>query len=641
VKQVLLLLFILFSFSAVSAQNASLPIESFAALKRFSNVKLSPNGENIAYITNMKGELYLIVKDLATGKRVPIIKSNNHEVFLDWYSWANDDVILIGARYIQYERGGFRYTKTSMLSYNLKTKEPVKAALKAVDLRNEKQPQFSDQVLSFFPQEKNKIIVQGDFKIPNTPGVYELDLTTLRKRKIQKARRDVVFWFVDRQGKVRIAKKMDGTQLSYELFDEKEDDWVPLFDYEVFSVQSVSILGFDKDPNQLYITAIEDGRTALFKYDLTTKKRSLIYSNPEYDFTGGIFYSAITGEVAGFTDPHIEDGVKYWDEDLNKLQRSLRTALPKDEYEIDIVSTSKDQQKYVLYVSSDDTSGTYLLGDRKKGELISFADSYPDINDAVYAGKKNISYTARDGLKIEGYLTLPVGYKKGDKLPTIVFPHGGPMARDYANFDYWTALLAYHGYAVLQPNFRGSSGYGYEFLMQSIQGFGLAMQDDLQDAANWLVEEGIADGDKICIGGASYGGYAALMAVVKHPETFKCAASFGGVSDLEHIVSKARYFTNKKIVRKQFGTDSDALEASSPVNFAKQMNRPILLIHGSDDSVVPVYHSREMADELEDEDKEVTYIELEDGDHYLSYQPYRIQTLQAFLDFFDKHLKGQ
>lgn len=470
--------------------------------------------------------------------------------------------------------------------------------------------------------------------------MYELDLTTLRKKQIQRARADVTSWFADRQGKVRIAKKMDETQFTYELYNEQNESWQTLFSYEVFSEQSISILGFDKDPNFLYITALHEGRDALFKLNLTTNKRELIFSDDKYDVDGDIFYSRKTGEVAGFTHSHLEDGIAYWDEDLDKLHRSLRASLPKDSFEMDIVSTSDDQQKYVLYVSSDKTSGAYMLGDRKRGDLTFFADVYPHINESVYAGKEHISYKARDGLIIEGYLTLPVGYEKGDKLPTIIFPHGGPMARDYAGFDYWTALLAYNGYAVLQPNFRGSSGYGYDFLMQSIQGFGLAMQDDLQDGANWLIDQGIAQADKICIGGASYGGYAALMAVIKHPETFKCAASFAGVTDLEHIVSKARHFTNKDIVRKQFGTNSDKLEANSPVNFAKSINKPVLLVHGSDDSVVPIYHSREMEDELDDEDKDVTYIELEDGDHYLSYQPHRIKTLQAFLDFFDKHLKN-
>ncbi|KPZ57735.1 S9 family peptidase [Pseudoalteromonas sp. P1-25] len=639
-KFYLTLVLALLSFSCLSAPDKKLPIEAFAGLKSISQVKLSPDGNNIAYVKNLDGDLVLMVQSLTTGKGKPIIKSDNHTVFFDWFSWANNNVLLLGARYIKYQFGGVKYTSTLMYSYNLSDDKGIKLAFRANKTRDEKQPQFSDQIISFLPEQENKILVQGDFKIANTPAVYELDLTTLRKKQIQRARADVTSWFADRQGKVRIAKKMDETQFTYELYNEQKESWQTLFSYEVFSEQSISILGFDKDPNFLYITALHEGREALFKLNLTTNKRELIFSDDKYDVDGDIFYSRKTGEVAGFTHSQLEDGIAYWDEDLDKLHRSLRASLPKDSFEMDIVSTSDDQQKYVLYVSSDKTSGAYMLGDRKRGDLTFFADVYPHINESVFAGKELISYKARDGLVIEGYLTLPVGYEKGDKLPTIIFPHGGPMARDYAGFDYWTALLAYNGYAVLQPNFRGSSGYGYDFLMQSIQGFGLAMQDDLQDGANWLIDQGIAQPDKICIGGASYGGYAALMAVIKHPETFKCAASFAGVTDLEHIVSKARYFTNKDIVRKQFGTNSDKLEANSPVNFAKSINKPILLIHGSDDSVVPIYHSREMEDELDDEDKDVTYIELEEGDHYLSYQPHRIKTLQAFLDFFDKHLKN-
>ena len=630
----------LISFNALAAQDKKLPIEAFAGLKDFSQIKLSPNGENLSFVRNHKGTLVLMVKNLKTGDTKAILNADNRTVFFDWYSWANDNVILLGARFIKYQFGGAKYTSTLLYSYNLTNKDGIKLAFRAVPSRDERQPQFADRIVSFLPEQEDKILVQGDFTVPNNPAVYELDLNTLRKSKVQRQRNNVTDWFADRQGNVRIAKKMDETQFTYELLNAETGDWDTLFDYEVFSEQSISILGFDKNPNLLYISALHNGRDALFRLNLTTKERELIYSNDKYDFDGSIFYSSKTGEVAGFTDSHIEDGVNYWDADLDKLHRSLRVSLPKDDYDIDILSTTKDQQKYILYVSSAKSSGSYLLGDRTKNQVSAIADAYPQIDETVYGGKERISYKARDGLTIEGYLTLPVGYKKGDKLPTIIFPHGGPMARDYANFDYWTALLAYHGYAVLQPNFRGSSGYGYEFLMQSIQGFGLAMQDDLQDGANWLIEQGIAQPEKICIGGASYGGYAALMAVVKHPETFKCAASFAGVSDLEHLVFKARYFTNKEIVRKQFGTDDDMLEANSPVTYAKQINRPILLVHGSDDSVVPVYHSREMEDELDDENKDVTYIELEDGDHYLSHQAHRVKTLQAFLDFFDKHLKN-
>lgn len=250
-----------------------------------------------------------------------------------------------------------------------------------------------------------------------------------------------------------------------------------------------------------------------------------------------------------------------------------------------------------------------------------------------------VKYKARDGLEIEAYLTKPVNSKENSRLPAIILPHGGPMARDYSGFDYWAELFANRGYVVFQPNFRGSSGYGYDFEMAAVQGWGKAMQDDLEDAAHWLNEQNIIDEKRVCIAGASYGGYAALMASVKHADTFQCAASFAGVSDIELIVSKARYFTNKEVVRKQFGTDSDELEAVSPVNFAKKINIPILLIHGTDDKVVPVIHSREMADELEDFDKDVKYVEIEGANHHLSVQKHRMQTLEAMLAFFDKHLK--
>jgi dipeptidyl aminopeptidase/acylaminoacyl peptidase len=290
-----------------------------------------------------------------------------------------------------------------------------------------------------------------------------------------------------------------------------------------------------------------------------------------------------------------------------------------------------------VYSSGKGNAGMYLVGDRKAKDITFFGARYPEIDDTNYAGKQLVSFKARDGVVIEGYLTLP---KQAENKPlaTVILPHGGPMARDYGGFDYWSEMLANQGYVVLQPNFRGSSGYGHSFESAAINGWGAAMQDDLQDAAHWMIEKGYTDANRICVVGASYGGYAALMALAKHPETFKCAASFAGVTDLEHIVKRARWFTNKEVVRKQFGTDSEKLEAASPVNLAAKINRPVLLIHGTDDKVVPVAHSREMLDELEDEGKPVKYVELDGGNHHLSYQPHRLTTLTEIVSFLQQHL---
>ncbi len=250
---------------------------------------------------------------------------------------------------------------------------------------------------------------------------------------------------------------------------------------------------------------------------------------------------------------------------------------------------------------------------------------------------KRISYKARDGIEITGYLTLP---KTGEApYPTIIHPHGGPGARDVDGFDYWTSFFAHRGYAVLRPNFRGSTGYGYEFSQSQMGGWGMAMQDDLEDGLNWLVEDGIANNDKVCIVGASYGGYAARMGIAKTPDLYKCAVSFSGVSSLKQLVSDSRKYVNSKWVKNQIGSDSDDLKMRSPYYQVENIKTPILVIHGEDDRVVDVKQSRMFADELEDEDKSFEYIELENGDHYLSIQRNRHAAFEAIDEFLKKHLQ--
>ncbi len=212
------------------------------------------------------------------------------------------------------------------------------------------------------------------------------------------------------------------------------------------------------------------------------------------------------------------------------------------------------------------------------------------------------------------------------------------MSRNYGGFDWFAEFFASRGYTLLEPNFRGSSGYGFNFEMASIQQWGGAMQDDLQDAARWLVQEYDVDKSKVCILGGSYGGYAALFAAAKQQETFRCALSFAGVSDLEYLVRKARRFNNYKVVKKQIGTRSDLLEERSPINFAAQINIPVMLIHGHKDRIVDVHHSREMYQELLQNNKVVEYIELENGNHYMEIEANRLQVLTSFDKFLSRHL---
>jgi len=634
----LFLTLISFTSSARSKQISPLPISAYGSLPNASSVKLSPNGENVAMIQNKNGSLILMVYNLTTGESQALLQADNVGVVLNWYTWGNDDILLISAAYTS-KQGMAKYTSTRLYKFDLSKDKKLKLLIKPKKAKSEIFAQFQDNIISLMPAQPDKILMAIGFEMHNKPSLYEVNIRTNRRTRIKRAKSYIEDWVADQQGRARISYQLDETKVSYVLFDTEGKIVRDLWSYEVFEKEVVHVLGFDLDPNILYIRALHQGRNAVFKVNLTDEalKRELIYADNKYDVDGSLIYSPKTGAVVGLSHKGNNDNKVYWDDEYIAFKKALNKALPDSDNTI--ISMSKDQNKYILHSSSKTKAGDYLLGNRKTKQLQYLASLYPQINETNYASKKLVHYTARDGVEIEGYLTKPVGSLEKSKLPAIIFPHGGPMARDYDGFDYWAELFSNRGYVVFQPNFRGSSGYGYDFEMASIEGWGQAMQDDLQDASKWLIEQNIINPEKVCIGGASYGGYAALMAAVKHGESFKCAASFAGVSDLERIVRDARHFTNKKVVRKQFGTDSDKLESVSPVNFAKKINIPILLIHGTDDKVVPVKHSREMADELEDYDKEVRYVEIEDANHHLSVQAHRMQTLEEMVNFFDKHLK--
>jgi dipeptidyl aminopeptidase/acylaminoacyl peptidase len=256
----------------------------------------------------------------------------------------------------------------------------------------------------------------------------------------------------------------------------------------------------------------------------------------------------------------------------------------------------------------------------------------------VLSSVKRIEYKARDGVKIEAYLTLPKGGKEKN-LPTLMFPHGGPIARDSKAFDYWAQFFANRGYAVLQMNFRGSAGQGLEFRNSGLKKWGKEMQDDIEDGALELVKRGITDPNKICIVGASYGGYAALMGVVKTPDRYKCAISVNGVSNVFDLVKDNRAFWRTyNVVDEQIGNDNKTLREISPVNYAKKIKAPVLLIHGELDRQVEIKHSYQMRDAMEKAGKNVQFIEQAGEDHYLSNEAMRVQTFKAMDDFLAEYL---
>ena len=305
-----------------------------------------------------------------------------------------------------------------------------------------------------------------------------------------------------------------------------------------------------------------------------------------------------------------------------------------------IVSTDASGEKLVFSVQGKDHGPAFYLFDSAKPSIVNFGRLYGGLEDSRVVAKQPVSYKSRDGLQIPAYLSLP--HEGTAPYPTVILPHGGPIARDSAEFDYWSQFLVTRGYAVLQPNFRGSSGYGRSFMEAGYSQWGQKMQDDIIDGLQWMVTEKIADPKKVCIVGGSYGGYAALVAAYQTPDRFNCAVSFAGVSDMRRLLFGMRNAiggqrATNRIVTNVKGWSS--LENISPITNVDKIAVPLLLVHGDEDDRVAVKQSRDLVAKLEKTGAEYQYLELEGGDHFLSLENHRIEFFSQMDAFLSENLK--
>ncbi len=630
---------ILFSIILLLINNvvaSELPVEAFSRLPNIQSPVISPNGSKIAYIQNVESPdlTSLMYFDLKSGSLKILLQTDNVTNRIKWYKWVNNETLLLATNFTRHINSE-KVNHTQLLAVDLGEETPVQRRLiNSNTVFNMKHhPQYEDQVVDFLPEDPEHILIALDAKNANLPSVFKLNINTSKATKVENRKLKIRQWMTDQQGLVRLGHSLNYKTGIVEIFVRKNEDekWRTLFKYNGLEEPSITALGFDKKPNILYYNKYENDKKALFKVDLNTETHELVFSDTDYDVDGSLIYSKKTRQVIGIH--HIRGNI-YWDESRNSLQERLDAARPKTEnYLIDF---SADEYVYIFYTENDYTPGAYFLANRRTGKVNRLMTQYPALIEANLPEHQLVEYATADGTKIEGFLTRPKNMK--GPMATILFPHGGPGARESNGFDYWTSFFVNRGYAVFRPNFRGSSGYGYQFAQSQMKGWGLIMQDDLTDAAKWLVSEKIANPQKICIVGASYGGYAAAMAAVKTPDLFKCAISFAGVSDLRSIVFKSRYYTNKKFVENQIGKDIDDLESRSPFYQAKKITIPILLLHGDNDSVVSVNQSRKFFDKLDDLYKSVEYVEFANGDHHLSIQKNRHAAFNSMNNFLKQHL---
>ena len=643
-KRILPLLLLWLSLPLLAQTVPQLPVEAFASIPDVSSVQLSPDGKKIASIVRvdqpkLKGTVVSIL-DLETGAKDVAVHTDNQKFVLLSLQWANDTTLLISAKFPA-NRYGTPTTETRLVKYDLTTRKTTSVLARSVVERLSWIPQHQGQIIDMMPDDPDHILLalDGMGEAVGEDSVLRVNLSQGKSAFIQNAKRKVIGWIADRQHKVRISIYNDDTEYRiYEQPEQKTESRL-LWTFKAFSEDSIWPLGFDADPNILYVRAYHQGFEAIFKVNLTDPKltKELVYANENTDVEGDLIYSELKKKVIGISEG---DGEEYtfWDPEYAGLQNGLKAVLPNAHNFI--TQFSANERRYIVYSTSSTQPGTYYFGDRDEKALFPIAERYSQLSSEQLADTQYLSYEARDKLKIDAYLTVPKGLE-AKNLPTIIFPHGGPISYDSNDFDYWAQFFANRGYAVFRMNFRGSAGYGYEFMKAGLKSWGLEMQNDVEDGTRYLINQGISDPQRICIVGASYGGYAALMGAAMTPELYRCAVSVAGVTDVAYLVKSSRRFTNYEVVKEQIGDDFNVLYERSPISKADKITIPVLLLHGDKDRVVKVQHSREMFDELKSRKKNVEYIELENGDHYLSNNDHRLTTFKALDKFLADNLKTQ
>ena len=620
------------------------PLEAYGDLPSIRYMDLSPDGANVAFAERRNGSDYLVTFDFATRKKTYHVKIDEVATRNIWYA-DEDNIIILASetKFVIGFRGEFEYS--GAFSYNLKTKK-LKFLLRGTDNIYPAQSGLgrivgddADPGYIFMPA-----LVGDRYSDPNY-SLLRVNMKTGKGRRFKSGTGDTIDWFVD----------TDGTVLAREDYDNNTDTY-KVFTYVNGKRELIYELKTSQPPPG--VTGIRADRSALLFSDGDDDEESgNVY---EMDFSGNLTPVSLGGQ-GGMIERVIRDGnrfmlgveyagplpsYKFADPDVDAAVASMVNQF--STAAVHLESWTDDWSKLLYKIYGSDTPGSYVLQDRDSGELILIADERDDIPPDAVGLMVSVTYKARDGLDIPTILTWPAGAdpQTAGNLPLIVLPHGGPASYDAVTFDWMAQYFANRGYLVVQPNFRGSTGFGIEHQNLGHGEWGGKMQDDITDGVQTLVDQGLADPDRVCIVGASYGGYAALAGGAFTPDLYKCVVAIAPVTDLRRFLVDVKWDRGRKHWALDYWQENmgdleeerEKLNAISPARVPENFKAPVLLIHGKDDTVVPIRQSEIMDRALEQAGKDVTFLKLDGQDHWLSDGETRIETLRAMATFVDQHI---
>lgn len=628
---------ILLTYLAFSVKSKQISVDVYGKLPDKSLIAISPNAKRLAYRDTSNNSDIIVVLDLETYK--VIAAAHLTEVNPNQLYFVNDNTVILTAtdniRITGY-RG--RHDTSWAYAFNLETKKIHSLLTQGYGIYTG-QTQLGEIV--GLSADKQYAYMPA-YQSAGVYNLYKVNLREKRKPRIhQKGNSDTRQFFVGDDGEVLARERYNNHSNVHRVEARVNDEWQVIYRDET-DIKTKGFSGLTPDKKSLVFRQYnqETDRTAYFTMSLADGSISEpLFSRPDKDVE--YLLTDLNSTVYGVKYSGFTPNYEFFDDVLNARMRGLKKALPDNGFTIK--DYTPDWNNIVFYLDGKESSGDYLL--YNSGSLSLLAASRPEIPPESVNDVVEYSFKARDGLTIPTLLTIPLN-KKVENLPAILMPHGGPFAYDTKTFNYRAQYFASQGYLVIQPQFRGSDGFGWEHSEKGHGEWGRKMQDDLTDSISSLSKEGKIDSKRVCIVGASYGGYAALAGAVFTPDLYKCVVSINGVSDIEDMIKSERrehgsdhwvitYW--EKIIAE--GTFKEThLAEISPINHVNKIKSPILLIHGELDEVVPISQSKDMLEELEDANKTVDFIELEDGDHYLSKATNRMTAMRAIAEFVKKHI---
>jgi dipeptidyl aminopeptidase/acylaminoacyl peptidase len=589
-----------------------------------STYRISPNGEYVIFRAPHKGRLNIFVQKLGDTTSLPVTHETERSVSSSF--WESDNTIIFAKDF-----GGDE-------NFHILSVNKDGSGLKDLTPWEKTRSGIVDELVD----RENEILVQSNKRNPQIFDVYLINTQTGETKMVAENPGNITGWITDHDGKIRAATTSDGVNTSL-LYRENEKDKFKTVLTTSFK-ESLNPVLFTFDNKNLYaLSNIGRDKITLVEFDpRTAKEVKVIYEHPEVD-VDDIDFSRKRKVLTAVYYQTDKPGIHFLDKELEDVYKKIDAELPK--YTNRVTRKNKEEDKLLVYTSSDKYFGGYYFYDVKENKFQKLADFKPWLKEENMAEMKPITYQSRDGLTIHGYLTLPKGVDPKN-LPVVINPHGGPWARDSWGFDDQIQFLANRGYAVLQMNFRGSTGYGKKFWEASFKQWGRTMQDDITDGAKWLIKEGIADSTRLAIYGGSYGGYATLAGITLTPDLYSCAVDYVGVANMFTFMKTIPPYWEpyRKMFYEMVGdpkADSVMLAEVSPVMQADKIKVPLLVAQGANDPRVNKAESDQMVDALRKRGLTVEYIVKDNEGHGFSNEENQMEFYGAMEKFFDKHLKRE